>query len=221
VAEFAGHALEAHPRLDLLINNAGVMTPPPGKTTQGFDLQLGVNHFGHFALTGRLLPALLGTEGARVVTVSSGIHRLGRMDFDDLNFDQRRYNGWKAYAQSKLANLLFAFELQRKLAAAGAAAISVAAHPGYTATDLQRTWALGAIFNPLMAMSPPRGCLPQLRAATATDVVGGEYYGAKGVFEFNGPPVRVKSSARATDEADAATLWTLSEEATGVAYDLG
>ncbi len=221
VAECAAKVLVEHPRLDLLINNAGVMVPPPGKTKQGFDLQLGTNHFGHFALTGRLLPALLGTEGARVVTVSSGMHKIGTMDFDDLHFEKRSYGGWAAYGQSKLANLLFTFELQRKLVAAEAPTMAVAAHPGYTSTDLQRTWALGAVFNPLIAMSPPKGCLPTLRAATALDVVGGEYYGAKGIFEFNGPPVRVKASAKAQNEEDAARLWTISEESTGVTYDLG
>ena len=219
---------DAHPRIDILLNNAGVMALPYRKTTDGFEMQLGTNHLGHFALTGLLLEALLATPGARVVTVSSGAHRIGAIRFDDPQW-QRGYRKWRAYGQSKLANLLFTYELQRRLDAAGAGMLSVAAHPGYAATNLQaagprmegsslmeRITDLG---NRLFAQSAAMGALPQLYAATAPGVRGGEYYGPESLGELWGSPKRVESNARSRDTYAAARLWALSERLTGVTYD--
>ena len=204
--------------LDLLINNAGVMMCPESKTAQGFERQIGVNHLGHFALTGLLLDTLCATPGSRVVTVSSMAHRRGTMVLDDLDFERRGYNAMAAYGQSKLANLLFTFELQRKLEAAGADTIAVAAHPGWTSTDLQRHAGWIRMFNPLFGMKPERGALPTLRVATAPDVRGGDYYGPNGWQEMKGYPVRVGTNDAAKKTGDAARLWEISEELTGVRF---
>ena len=166
------------------------------------------------------LPLLRRTPGARVVVVSSGVHHQGRINFDDLDFAQRGYSAWRAYAQSKLANLLFALELQRKLAAAGESLIVTAAHPGYTATDLQRTAGFARLLNPLLAMRPPQGALPTLRAATDPDARAGEYFGPRRFFEMNGPPERARINRRARDLEVAARLWQVSEQLTGVHFDL-
>lgn len=214
--QFAGE----HERLDLLINNAGVMVPPASTTRQGFELQLGTNHLGHFALTGRLLPLLRRTPGARVVVVSSTAHNFGRIDFDDLDFTRRGYNAWRAYGQSKLANLLFALELQRRLAAAGDDLIVTAAHPGWTATDLQRTAGFARVLNPLFAMRPADGALPTLRAATDPDARAGDYFGPRRCFEMNGPPGPARRHRRAQDLEVAARLWQVSEQRTGVQFAL-
>lgn len=218
VRAFADEFASANERLDLLINNAGVMIPPESTTKQGFELQFGVNHLGHFALTGLLLPLLRVTQGARVVTVASSAHRIGAMDFDDLHFRKRGYKPWLAYGQSKLANLLFMFELQRRLEAEGLDVTAVAAHPGWTGTDLQRnSWYIRPL-NRLFAMTPAQGALPTLHAATAPDVRGGEYYGPDGLREMRGYPVRVGTTDAAQNTDDAARLWQLSEELTGVRY---
>lgn len=220
VARFAERFAGEHDRLDLLINNAGVMVPPPSRTKQGFELQLGTNHLGHFALTAHLLPLLRRTAGSRVVVVSSSAHHMGRIDFADLNFEARGYSAWRAYAQSKLANLLFALELQRRLRAAGAEVLVTAAHPGWTATDLQRTAGVARLFNPYLAMKPADGALPTLRAATDPAAAAGEYFGPSGLFEMSGPPERARINRSARDEAVAARLWTTSEQLTGVRYGL-
>lgn len=213
--------------LDVLMNNAGVMAIPLTRTAQGFEMQLGTNHLGHFALTGLLLPTLLAAEAPRVVTTSSGAHKGGRMRWDDLHW-QRGYRRWLAYCQSKLANLLFAYELDRRATAAGTDLVSAAAHPGYAATHLQavgpeasgralskRVMELG---NTVIAQSADDGALPQLYAATMPDVRGGEYFGPGRLMELRGHPVRVPSTRRARDEADAARLWSVSERLTGVTY---
>jgi NAD(P)-dependent dehydrogenase (short-subunit alcohol dehydrogenase family) len=218
VKTFAESFASKHDKLDMLINNAGVMVPPESKTKQGFELQFGVNHLGHFALTGQLLHLLRKTPGARVVTVSSTAHRFGKMDFDDLNFTTRGYKPWPAYGQSKLANLLFTFELQRRLEAEGMDVLAVAAHPGWTGTDLQRNTLPVRIMNHLFAMQPEQGALPTLRGATAPDVKGGDYYGPHGMREMRGYPVRVGTIDAAKSEDDAARLWQVSEEMTGVHY---
>lgn len=215
-----------HRRLDVLVNNAGLMAIPYERTRQGFEMQLGVNHLAPFALTGRLLDRLLATPGSRVVAVSSQGHRPGRIHFDDLQWT-RRYSPWQAYFQSKLANLLFTCELQRRLAAVDAPTIAVAAHPGGAATNLGHeipglVGMLHRIAEPVVAwalQSPAMGALPTERAATDPTVVGGEYYGPDGLFEQRGHPVRVKASARARDRAVAARLWAVSAELTGVRYD--
>ena len=201
-------------RLDLLINNAGIMMTPYGQTADGFELQFGTNHLGHFALTGLLLDR---TPGARVVTISSMGHRMGEIDFENLNAE-KEYNRQGAYSQSKLANLLFAYELQRRLETAGVDVISTAAHPGWTRTNLQAHFTLGRLLNPIVAMKPEMGALPTLRAATAADVHGGDYYGPGGFQGMRGYPQKERSSDRSYDQDLAAQLWTVSEELTGVQY---
>ena len=216
-----GFALAIHAkfdRLDLLVNNAGVMMPPRSKTADGFELQFGTNHLGHFALTGQLLDLLLDTPESRVVTVASQAHRYAELDLDDLHWESRPYKDMPSYGQSKLANLLFTFELQRRLDAAGAGTIALAAHPGWTATDLQRHSGLFRWMNPFFAMKPWQGALPTLYAATADGVPGGEYYGPGGIYEMRGYPKAVDSSPLARDEDTARRLWEISEELTGVTF---
>ncbi len=206
-------------RADVLVNNAGVMALPQARTKDGFEMQFGTNHLGHFALTGLLLPKL----GERVVTVSSGAHRLGRINLSDLNWERRRYQRWLAYGQSKLANLMFAYELQRRLEAAGSSVLSLAAHPGYAATDLQsHTQSVQdhvmAFGNRFFAQSAEMGALPTLYAATAGDVAGGAFYGPDGFGEQRGFPHSVGSSRASRDEVVARALWQRSEELTGLRY---
>jgi NAD(P)-dependent dehydrogenase (short-subunit alcohol dehydrogenase family) len=209
-----------HPRIDLLINNAGVMYPPKQTTGDGFELQFGTNHLGHFALTGLLLDHLLPVPGSRVVTVSSVGHRIrARIDFDDLQFE-RSYSRVRAYGQSKLANLMFTYELQRRLSGADAT-IAVAAHPGAADTELMRhlpSFLAGAA--PLIAQPAAMGALPSLRAATDPGVIGGQYYGPGGLFETRGYPELVKSSRQSHDESVQRRLWTVSEELTGVTFPI-
>jgi NAD(P)-dependent dehydrogenase (short-subunit alcohol dehydrogenase family) len=218
----------AHPRLDLLINNAGVMLPPYQVTEDGFELTFATNHLGHFALTGLLLDTLAQTPGARIVTVSSVGHHDGTMHFDDLQFASR-YDASQAYGQSKLANVLFAYELERRLRGAGAAALSLGSHPGVVRTELWRTSSplIKVLASPRLrlatswlAMDPDGGALPSLRAATDPAARGGQYYGPAGWHEYTGPPVLVRSSDRSHDEAAARRLWDVSEQLTGVRYDL-
>ena len=221
IETFASAVLEREQSLDLLINNAGVMVPPESKTKQGFELQFGVNHLGHFALTGRLLPLLLATKGARIVNVSSVAHKFGKMKFDDLDFESRGYKAGPAYGQSKLANLLFTPELRKRLAAAGASLRVTAAHPGWTSTNLQQHASMAERLNPLFAMKAPDGALPTLRAATDPSAQSGDYYGPKGLWEMRGTPVKVGRTKAARNEADASTLWTISEQRTGVTFNFG
>jgi NAD(P)-dependent dehydrogenase (short-subunit alcohol dehydrogenase family) len=215
--------------LDVLVNNAGVMATPARLTADGFELQLGTNHLGHFALTGRLLGNLLapGARGARVVSLASVMHRLGTIAFDDLQ-RQRSYHAWSAYGQSKLANLLFAYELQRRADAAGAALTSVAAHPGYTATNLQtagpalnghtlQSRVMGLV-GPLIGQSAELGALPTLYAATVPELAGGSYVGPGGPLELRGHPKLVSSSAASKDIETGRRLWEASEELTGVSF---
>jgi NAD(P)-dependent dehydrogenase (short-subunit alcohol dehydrogenase family) len=214
--------------LDLLVNNAGVMALPHRTTADGFEMQLGTNHLGHFALTGLLLGALRRRPEPRVVTVSSGAHRMGHIAFDDLQ-SERRYRRWRAYGQSKLANLLFAFELQRRADAAGLPLRSLAAHPGYAATNLQTRAGrmtgnrvdelANRLLNAVVAQSDAQGALPLLYAATA-DLPGGSYVGPDGPFELRGHPKLVGASGAARDTEAARRLWAASEELTGVHFDL-
>jgi NAD(P)-dependent dehydrogenase (short-subunit alcohol dehydrogenase family) len=207
--------------LDVLINNAGVMATPERRTADGFELQIGTNHLGHFALTNLLLPRITD----RVVTVSSGAHRMGRLRLDDLNWKRGGYQRWPAYGQSKLANLLFTLELQRRLSEVGSSVRALAAHPGYAATNLQQHTesrlqdGLMAIGNRVLAQSDEMGALPTLFAATQ-DVPGASYVGPDGFAEQRGHPTLVGRSAAASDPEGAAALWTLSEELTGVRFPL-
>jgi len=212
VSRFSADFCKRHGRLHVLCNNAGVMALPHRTTADGFEMQFGTNHLGHFALTGLLLERLLATPGARVVTVSSGAHRLGKIDFDDLQ-GERGYGKWTAYAQSKLANLLFTFELNRRARAAEADLLGVGCHPGYTATNLQFAGprmegsrvmeTLAGLLNRVLAQSVEMGTLPILYAATASDVRGGDCIGPEGLAEAWGYPKKVTPAARARDRKTA------------------
>jgi NAD(P)-dependent dehydrogenase (short-subunit alcohol dehydrogenase family) len=217
VRRFADEFTNRYDRLDILINNAGIMATPFGKTTDGFELQFGTNHLGHFALTGLLLDCIIRTPQARVVTVSSWGHRFGEIDFDDLN-GEKDYDPGDAYAQSKLANLLFTYELQRRFEGTEVDAIAVAVHPGWTATNLPVHRRMIWILNPLVGQKREMGALPALYAATASDVQGGDYYGPRGWGGLRGCPTKVQSSDHSYDTAVAARLWAVSEEMTGVRY---
>ncbi|MGH1345784.1 MAG: oxidoreductase [Nannocystales bacterium] len=224
VRGFAGEFESRFRRLDHLINNAGVMTPPKSTTRQGFELQFGVNHLGHFALTGLLLPRLLVTRGARVVNVSSHAHRQGALNFDDLDWTTRPYKKMAAYGDSKLANLLFTFELNRRLKTAQADLLVVAAHPGWTRTDLQRhegvlLRTLARAMTPFVGMQATQGALPTLRAATDPGVETGDFFGPDGVLQLRGYPRRVGTSKSARDQSAATRLWRVSTRRTGVDID--
>lgn len=218
VRQFAADFTGRYSSLDILCNNAGVMALPQRyETADGFEMQFGTNHLGHFTLTGLLLDVLLKTPGARVVTVSSGGHRMGKVEFDNLNAE-RVYKRWGAYGLSKLANLLFTYELQRRLERAGKDVIAVAAHPGYSATNLQAHSGLFSFLNNFLAQKQEMGALPTLYAATAPHVRGGDYIGPDGFLEQRGYPKKVQSSEASHDEAVAAKLWDVSEELTGVSF---
>ncbi len=224
VRECAENLRQQLPQLDLLINNAGVMVPPYSLTQEGFELQFGTNHLGHFALTGHLISLLRTTRNARVVTVSSGVHHFGTMNFEDLH-SQKSYHPGRAYAQSKLANLLFTYELQRRLQAAGSDTLALAAHPGWARTDLQRhvktnvlvRWLL-KLAERLLSQDSRAGALPSLRAAGDPRVSPGDFYGPNGFLQSKGAPVRVNSNSASRNRAWQQRLWQISEELTGVAY---
>lgn len=228
VRAFARTFEEAHDRLDVLVNNGGVMALPYARTIDGFESQMGTNHFGHFALTGLLLPCLLASPKARVVTVTSLMYKVGRIDFDDID-SERGYQKWTAYARSKLANLLFTFELQRRFEGADVAAISVACHPGYASTNLQRQWPrfsgiplmrrMSDLATNVVAQDASTAALPTAYAATASHVDGGDFIGPGGFMGLRGPPGKTTASRHARDEKAGARLWTLSVERTGVRYD--
>jgi NAD(P)-dependent dehydrogenase (short-subunit alcohol dehydrogenase family) len=224
VREAAGQIGSAHDAIGLLINNAGVMMTPYRRTADGFELQLGVNHLGHFALTALLLPRMLGVPGSRIVTVASNGHKLGRIDFEDLQ-SERRYRPVAAYYQSKLANLMFSYELQRRLAAAGAGTEALAAHPGKARTDLTRHLPAWMRTGDLVIKEPfgnraGIGALATLRAATDPAARGGEYYGPAGPGEFRGHPRLVTPAGRACDTGAQQRLWRESERLTGVSYSV-
>jgi NAD(P)-dependent dehydrogenase (short-subunit alcohol dehydrogenase family) len=214
-----------HDHLDVLVNNAGIMAPPRRLTADGFESQIGTNHLGHFALTGLLLPTLLAAPAPRVVTMSSEAHWIGKMRFDDLQFE-RGYNNWRAYGQSKLANLMFCFELARRATEADTALVSVAAHPGYAATNLQFAgpahWyerAFMTIGNKVIAQSADMGALPALYAATVPDLPSGSFVGPDGLLGGRGYPHVVSAAAKAYDAEAWTRLWELSEQLTGVTYE--
>ena len=228
VRNFARSFRARYRDLHVLCNNAGIMAIPHRRTADGFEMQFGTNHLGHFALTALLLEPLLWTNSARVVTVSSGAHWMGRIQFEDLQWE-RGYSEWLAYAQSKLANLLFTFELQRRAERAGVRLRSVACHPGYAATNLQTAgprmqgfWMLEAAMdfaNRVFAQSAAMGALPLLYAAASPDVVSGDYIGPDGLGELRGYPIKVSCSAAARDPTTAQRLWQVSEELTGIRFD--
>ena len=218
VRKFAEFFKDKYGSLDLLINNAGVMIPPFTRTADGFELQFGANHLGHFALTGLLLERLIDTPGARIVNVSSNAHRMGSetIEFDNLNAENG-YNASGAYAQSKLANLLFTLELNRRFQDISLDTIAASAHPGWTVTGLQK--GLLHSISRVFGQQPDMGALPTLRAAVAPDVKRNDYFGPAGLMEMRGYPVLVQSSAASHNTADANKLWQASEELTGVRYN--
>jgi NAD(P)-dependent dehydrogenase (short-subunit alcohol dehydrogenase family) len=227
VAEFARKIAGEHPAVDLLVNNAGVMSPPKRQTTaDGFELQFGVNYLGHFALTEHLLPLLRRGREPRIVNLSSLAHRGGALHFDDLQWE-RRYRPWPAYSQSKLAMLMFAFELQRRSDAGGWGLMSNAAHPGYSRTDLIANGPgadgalakIGAMLQPFFSQSAAAGALPSLFAATAPEAKGGGYYGPKGFYELKGPATSAYVAPQAKDADAAKRLWEVSERLTGVRFE--
>jgi NAD(P)-dependent dehydrogenase (short-subunit alcohol dehydrogenase family) len=223
VREFAAGVRRDHRAVDLLINNAGVMMPPRSETADGFELQFGTNHLGHFALTGLLLDTIALGSKPRVVIVSSLEHRPGKLDFDDLQ-SERSYSPRGAYQQSKFANAVFGLELDVRLRAAASPVISVLAHPGYSDTNLQTTGPTGAmkaflqLGNRIFAQGADQGALPQLYAATAPDVAGGQFFGPDGFQQLRGSPKRVRPVDRAEDEETGRRLWQISQELTGVSY---
>lgn len=218
VATFADEVHERYSRIDILVNNAGVMVPPLTRTKQGFELQFGVNHLGHFALTGRILPLMTDVEGSRIVSLSSIAAWHGGMDFDDPNYERRRYDKWRAYGTSKLADQMFTQELARRLTAHKSKAIAVAAHPGISATGLFRNSTLGGWYARNFSQSPERGALPIVRAACDPAATNGSYWGPGGFMEISGPPEPARIPPKALDADLCRRLWSLSEELTGVHY---
>lgn len=218
IKAFADTIATTYKRLDVLINNAGVMACPFSKTEDGFEIQMGVNHFGNFALTGLLMPILESTKGARIVVTSSIAHRVGNIDFDDINWTKRNYNTSKAYGDSKIANLYFTYELAERMKNKPNAPLVTAAHPGWTSTELQRHSLFYRILNPLFSQTVEYGALPTLRAAIDEASPSAAYYGPSGFMEIKGHPVVVKSNDLSHNKQNAQRLWELSEELTGVHY---
>lgn len=220
VKSFAIEFKSKYKRLDLLINNAGVMIPPYSKTEDGFELQFGTNHLGHFALTAQLIDLLKQTENSRIVNVSSAAHKYGNINLDDLNWEKRKYKAWTAYGDSKIANLYFTYELQNHLAKNGNHPIVTAAHPGWTSTDLQRHSGMFDFLNNFFGMKSEQGTLSTLRAAIDESAQSGDYYGPEGFMEWKGSPVKVESNELSHNKDIAKKLWDVSEELTGVKYNL-
>jgi len=205
-------------QLDVLINNAGIMMCPYSKTEDGFEIQMGTNHLGHFALTGLLLPLLKSTTGSRIVATSSMAHKTGDVNFDDLNWESRKYNTNKAYSDSKLANLYFMYELVNKLSSDKDAPTVTCAHPGWTKTELDRHSGIASFLGNIVAQKVNMGTLPSLRAATDEQAVSGNYFGPKGIMEMRGFPVLVPSNKMSHSKENAKKLWELSEQLTFVKY---
>lgn len=215
VEQFSESFKANHDRIDLLINNAGVMMPPYSKTEDGFELQMGTNHFGHFALTAQLFDLLRNTSGSRVVNVSSMAHHRGNINLDDLTWEKRDYKTMNAYADSKIANIFFTRELSRRVEMDGRNPMVVAAHPGWTKTDLQRHSGLANFLNPFFAQDIKMGALPTLYAAVAGDVKSGDYYGPSGWQEMKGYPKKVGMNAKTENLDKSKRLWEISEKQTG------
>ena len=217
INKFAENFKEKFNRLDLLINNAVVMNPPYTKTKDGFELQFGTNHLGHFALTGLLIDLIKKTPNSRIVNVSSTAHKIGKLNFEDLNWETRRYNKMRSYGDSKLANLYFTNELQKRLNKQSSGVICASAHPGATATELSRHSHFFKVLS-LFVQNGKMGALPTLYAAVAPDVQGNDYYGPGGFLELGGYPKKVESTKRAKRDDVAANLWDVSEKMTGLFY---
>ena len=220
IRTFADNFRTKYSHLDLLINNAGVMIPPYSKTADGFELQFGTNHLGHFALTALLIDLVRETKNSRIINVSSAAHKSGNINFDDLNWAKRKYSAWRAYGDSKIANLYFTYELQRRLDIADSKVIVAAAHPGWTATELQRHSGIFIALNGIFAQKVHMGALPTLYAATADNVSGGDYFGPSGWQEWRGYPKKVESNALSHDKNIAAQLWKVSEALTKINFKL-
>jgi len=218
IRNFSAGFKSNYSRLDILINNGGVMMPPYSKTVDGFELQFGTNHLGHFALTGLLIDMINATSASRIVIVSSSSHHYGELDFDDLNWENRSYKKMKAYGDSKIANLYFTYELQRRIEIRNMNVLATAAHPGWTATELQRHVGFFNFLNRFLAQGIKMGALPTLYAATALDVKGGDYYGPAGWKKMRGYPKKVKSNELSHDNKIAAKLWEVSEKLTGIKF---
>jgi len=218
IKSFAEGILKDYERLDILINNAGIMMCPYSKTKDGFEIQMGTNHLGHFALTGYLMPLLKKTKGSRIVVTSSTGHRFGNIDFTDLNWENRKYNPSRAYGDSKLANLYFTYELASKLGTNADAPKVTVAHPGWTRTELQRHAGGLRFLNNFFSQGPDMGVLPTLRAAIDPEAESGDYFGPSRFFEMHGYPVKVKSNERSHDKEAARQLWDLSENLTGISF---
>ena len=219
VKQAATAFMASAPHLDILINNAGVMIPPRGTTADGFELQVGTNHLGHFAFTAHLLPHLEKADEPRIVTVSSIAHTMGRLDLENMHGEGKRYDKWGQYGRSKLANLMFGLELSRRLKAAGSRVVSICSHPGYANTSLQRHSLIWRMVNNV-ALSPQRGAAPTLYAATEPDALLHPYWGPVGPLEAWGWTGKANISSRATNEEDAKQLWSWSEEQVGFAFDV-
>ena len=220
VEAFATRLKKSHQHVDILINNAGVMIPPQSTTKDGFELQIGTNHFGHFALTSHMMPLLSAAEKPRIVTLSSIAHWSGVIDLEDINGEKKKYNKWGMYSQSKLANLLFALELDRRLKAAGSHIESFGSHPGYSNTDLQRYSLAWRILNPLFGIQPIKGAAPTLYAATEPDAIAHRYWGPIGLLEARGWTGKAKITSRAADEEMARKLWEYSESLLGIHFQI-
>ena len=218
INSFAETINKKYKALDVLINNAGIMACPYSKTKDGFEIQIGTNHLGHYALTGLLLPLIKKTPNSRIVNVSSISHKSGNIDFDDLNWEKRKYKTWSAYGDSKLANLYFTYELSHKLGANKGNTKVLAAHPGYSDTELQRHSGIANFMNTFFAQKAKVGTLGGLRAATDPNAKSGDYYGSPSFGETRGHPIKLKSNKLSYNKDNAKKLWKLSEELTGVSY---
>ena len=218
ISSFAKGVLEDYKNLDILINNAGIMMCPYSKTKNGFEIQMGTNHLGPFALTGLLMPLLMSTKNARIISTSSVAHNQGDIDFTDINWGKRKYNTSKAYSDSKLANLYFSYELKRRLENVENPPLVVTAHPGGTKTDLARHSGILNVFMNLLFLPVEKGVLSTLRAATDVNAKSGDYYGPGGFMQVRGFPELVQSSKMSHNLTNAKRLWELSEQLTGVQY---
>ncbi len=219
VKSFAESFKKAHSKLDLLINNAGIMVPPYEKTVDGFESQFGTNHLGHFALTAQLFEVLKGTPNSRIVNVSSNAHKMGTLNFDDLSWENRRYIAWKAYGDSKIANLYFSYELSRRIQASKLQVLVTAAHPGLTRTNLAKSKLLRGL-NVLIAQSMEMGALPTLMAAVEPTAQSGDYFGPSNFSEWRGYPKQVQSNKLSHNMDIAARLWSVSEKLTGFSFEI-